>query len=336
MRTLSRLLVAVALGALVAPALAGAAQTPVMRGTVVQRDAKAGVVVIATKSGKLQRVAVAKPNKLAMGTVLKIVGTKVTVVGHTHRAKLHGVVVRRHVHSFALAGNGSVLAVASPTPPTAGQQVTTTVQVMPNALDDNDGNERVDDDQVPNAELRGTVSSLDATTLGLTVTGFPEGLKIAIGTVVIPATVVVGTPVEVHVMLAPIPGNPSAVSLTLVSLHVEDDQNHEEHHHGGDVRAEGQVTAVTEAGAVGFDPGSITIMGEHGSVTFVIPAGFGPSGVMVGDKVEARGTPAATLDGQPTLTRLETKSDNSGPGKGGGDDDDDGGGSSGHGSGGDD
>ena len=91
---------------------------------------------------------------------------------------------------------------------------------------------------------------------------------------------------------------------------------------------------MTEAGGIGFDPGSITIMGEHGSVTFVIPAGFGPTGVVVGDKVEARGTPAATLDGQPTLTRLESKSDHSGSGNGGDEGDD--GGNSGPGSGGDD
>jgi hypothetical protein len=335
MRTLSKVLVAVAVGALVAPALAGAAQTPVMRGTVVQRDAKAGIVVVAGKSGKLTRVKVAKPNKLAMGSVLRIVGTKVTVVGHVHRAKLHGVVVRRHVHSFALAGNGSVLAVTSPTPPAAGAQVTTTVQVMPNALDDN-GHAQVNDDQVPSAELRGTVAMLTPTTITLTVGGFADGLTIAIGNVALPVGVVQGASVEAHVALTPVPGNPLVVGMTLTSIHLEDDENQNEEHHGGQVRAEGIVTALVEAGtAPDGEAGSITIMGEHGSVTFVIPVGFGPSGVMLNDKVEARGNPATTGDTQPTLTRLETKSDNSGPGNGG-DDDDDGGGHSGHGSGGDD
>ena len=75
------LLVAVAIGALAAPALAGAAQTPGTRGIVVQRDAKAGVVVIASKSGKLLRIKMAQPGKVAMGTVLRVVGTKVTIVG---------------------------------------------------------------------------------------------------------------------------------------------------------------------------------------------------------------------------------------------------------------
>jgi hypothetical protein len=322
------MLLAVAIGALAVPALAGAAQTPTLRGIVVQRDAKAGVVVIAGKSGKLQRIKVAAPGKVAMGSVLKVVGSKVTVVGKAHRAKLRGVVVRRHVHSFALAGNGSVLAVTSPTPPAPGQQVTTTVQVSPNALDD-DGNEQVDAEDVARAEVRGTVMAQDATSLTLTVAGFPTGLVIALGTVIVPV-LPPNTPVEAHVALGPVPGNPSAVVLTLVSLRVENNEN--EGHHGGDVRADGTVLVIIEAGPVGFEPGSITIHGEHGDVTFVIPAGFGPSGVMVGDTVEARGTAPATLDGQPTLVRLESKSDNSGAGSGDSGDDD--GGSSGHGSGG--
>jgi hypothetical protein len=332
MRTLSRILVAVAVGALAAPALAGAAQTPGTRGIVVQRDVKAGVVVVATGSGKLQRVKVAKPSGLAMGAVLQVAGTKVKVVGHSHRAKLRGVVVRRHRHSFALAGNGSVLAVTSPTPPPAGQQVTATVNVTPSALSDDDGHAQVTNDDVAAAEIRGTVLSQDATTLNLTVAGFPLGLSIALGTQAIPA-LAVGTPVEAHVALGPDPANPNAIILTLVSLRVEENENNN-NRMGDSVRAEGTVTAVTEAGPLGSDPGSITINGEHGSVTFVIPAGFGMTGVMVGDRVEARGTPAATLDAQPTLTRLESKPDNGGPGNG--DDGGDDGGNSGHSSGGDD
>ena len=69
MRSLSRIVIAIAVGALVAPALASAAASPSgMRGVVVQRDAKAGVVVIATRSGSLKRIAMAKPGKFAMGT----------------------------------------------------------------------------------------------------------------------------------------------------------------------------------------------------------------------------------------------------------------------------
>jgi hypothetical protein len=60
-------------------------------------------------------------------------------------------------------------------------------------------------------------------------------------------------------------------------------------------------------------------------VTFALPAGFGPTGAVVGDKVEARGTPAATAGGLPTLVRLEGGSNEQGhSGDDDGDDDDSG------------
>jgi uncharacterized membrane protein YgcG len=329
MRTLSKVLVAVALAALAAPALAGAAQTARSHGIVVQRDAKAHVVVIAKGNGALQRIHVARPNTLAMGTVLQVTGTKVSVVGHVHKAKLRGVVVRRHRHSFALAGNGSVLGVTSPTPPAPGAQVTATVQVTPTELDDDDGNEQVNQDQVANAEVRGTVLSQSATQLRLTVAGFPLGLAIALGGQTIP-TIPVGTPVEARVALGPDPSNPDSVVLTLVSLRLDDNGENNDEHHGDFVKAEGKVMAVAEAGAL---PGSITIAGEHGLVTFIIPVGFGPTGVVMGDEVEAKGTPGPTATDQPTLVRLESKHDNGDDngGSGNGGDDEGDGGSSGSG-----
>ena len=329
MRTLPKVLVAVALAALAAPALAGAAQTARSHGIVVQRDAKAHVVVIAKGNGALQRIHVARPNTLAMGTVLQVTGTKVSVVGHVHKAKLRGVVVRRHRHSFALAGNGSVLGVTSPTPPAPGAQVTATVQVTPTELDDDDGNEQVNQDQVANAEVRGTVLSQSATQLRLTVAGFPLGLAIALGGQTIP-TIPVGTPVEARVALGPDPSNPDSVVLTLVSLRLDDNGENNDEHHGDFVKAEGKVMAVAEAGAL---PGSITIAGEHGLVTFIIPVGFGPTGVVVNDEVEAKGTPGPAATDQPTLVRLESKHDNGDDngGSGNGGDDEGDGGSSGSG-----
>lgn len=308
MRALSRILIAVAVGALVAPALAGAASTASgTRGVVVQRDAKAGVVVVATRSGNLLRVKFAKPGKLAMGTVVKLVGSRVLIVGHAHKAKLHGIVMRRHAHTFALEGNGSVLAVSSPSPPAPGQQVTATVQVTPTELDDDDGDEEVNGQQAASAEIHGTVASQTATTLFLNVAGFPaSGLPIGLGSMTIPA-LPVGTPVEARVALGPDPANPNAIVLTLVSLHLDNGNHHE---HGDFVKAEGTVMAVTEAGPMGGTDGSITIDGEHGVVTFVIPAGFGATGVKPGDDVEAKGTASATPGGNPTLVRLEGGNNN--------------------------
>jgi hypothetical protein len=311
MRTLSKILVAAAVAALAAPALASAAPSATgTRGIVVQRDARAGVVVVATPSGSLLRVHVAKPMRLVMGTVVKVRGSKVAVVGRAHKAKLRGVVMRRHKHSFALADHGSVVAVTSPTPPAAGQAVTATVQVTPTELDDDDGDEQVNNPQVAGAEIRGSVISQDANFLRLMVPGFPlTGLAIGITGQTIPV-LNPGTQVEARVALGPDPGNANGILLTLVSLHVEGNNHQGEHGHGPFVKAEGIVMDVTEAGPLGKEPGSITILDEHGPVTFVIPAGFGPTGVVKGDEVKAKGTAATTVGGQPTLVRLKLHGDN--------------------------
>jgi hypothetical protein len=322
MRSLTRTFVLAAVAALAVPAMASAAPSA-KRGVIVQRDTKAGVVVVATTSGSLVRVKHAKPNRLAMGSLVRVSGTRISVVGHSRTAKLRGVVVRRGRHSFALAGNGSVLAVASTSPPATGQLVSTTVQVTSNELSDDDGQLEVESDHAPSAEIRGTVLSVDATMLHLTVNGFPAGLAIVLGTYALP-TLAFGTPVEARVALGPDPANAAGIVLTLVSLHVENGDQH-----GSCVKAEGQVTAVVEATAT--TAGSITVADENGDVTFVIPAGFGPTGVVVGDEVEAKGTAGATPADQPTLTRLESSGDNGGDNQNSsGDDGSDNGGQSGN------
>jgi hypothetical protein len=322
MTRLPRALLLAAIAALALPALANAAPAAT-RGIVVQRDAAAGSLVLASKNGALHRIKVASASRFTMGSVLQVSGSKISVVGRSHSAKLRGVVMRRSRHAYALAGNGAVLAVATPTPPPAGQQVTATVQVSPTALSDDDGQVEVDETHAPSAELHGTVLSQDATTLKISVAGFPAGLSISLGGQTIP-TLAVGTSIEARVTLGPDPANPAGIVLTLVSLHAENG-----HSGGGDqgstVKAEGQVTAVAEAGPAGGAPGSITILDEHGSMTFVIPAGFGPTGVVKGDTVEAHGTPATTTGGNPTLVRLEGAGDDQGDDSG----DDDGGSGSG-------
>jgi hypothetical protein len=268
----------------------------------VQRDAKAGAIVVATRTGTLKRVKFAKPNRLAMGTLVQVRGTKVSVVGHAHKAKLHGVVVRRGPGAFALAGNGSVLFVASATPPPAGHQITTVVQVSGNTLSDDDGEVDVAAEQAPGAKLRGAVLSQSATSLVLSVPGFPAGIAIGLGDLTIPV-LGVGTRVEAKVALSPDRANPDEVVLTLVSLHTESAG------HGDQpkpfVTVEGEVTDLIEAEDAGGAAGAITIWGEHGNVTFVIPAGFGPTNVMEGDLVEAKGAPGAKAGDPPTLLHLE-------------------------------
>ena len=302
MRNLSRLLMAAALVALAVPALASAA--PTTRGIVVQRDTRGGALVLATQSGTLARVQSNSPSRFSMGDVVQLSGSKLRVLGHRHHARVHGVVLRRGHGSYALAGNGAVLAVSSTTPPAVGQQVTADVQVGRTSLSCNHGDVQVQDQQAPSAEVRGTVLSQDATTLKLNVFGFSSGLTIGLGGQTIP-TLAVGTQVEARVSLGPDPANPNGIVLTLVSLHVEGNDHGQVP--GSFVKAEGPVTAITEAGPAGGADGSITIADEHGDVTFVIPAGFGPTGVAVGDQVEAKGTASTTQGGQPTLVRLEAQ-----------------------------
>jgi hypothetical protein len=304
MTRLSRALLLAALAAFALPGLADASPAAT-RGIVVQRDAVAGSVVLASRSGALHRIKVASPRRFSMGAVVLVHGRKLLILGHARSATVRGVVMRRGHHSYALAGNGAVLAVSTPAPPAAGQQVTATVQVTPTALSDDDGDVRVGDAHAPSAELHGTVLSQDASTLRVSVDGFPSGLAIALAGQTIPA-LAIGTQIEARVTLGPDPANPAGIVLTLVSLHAEQGD------HGSSVKAEGQVSALTEAGPLGGAPGSVTILGEHGSQTFVIPAGFGPTGVVVGDRVEARGTPAATGGGDPTLVRLEGRGDRHG------------------------
>jgi hypothetical protein len=304
MTRLARAFLLAALAAFALPALADAAPAST-RGTIVQRDAATGTVVVASSSGVLHRMKVASPGHLQMGALVNVRGSKIKVLGQARSAKVRGLVMRSSRHSYALAGNGAVVGVTTPTPPAAGQQVTATVQVTPTELTDDDGDEQVTDSSAPSAELHGTVLSQDAKTLKISVPGFPAGLSIALGTQTIPV-LPVGTPIEARVTIGPDPLNPAAILLTLLSLHVQNGGNNQTGgEHGTSVKAEGQVTALTEAGPVGGAPGSITVLDEHGPVTFVIPAGFGPTGAVVGGKVEAKGTASTTPGGNPTLVKLE-------------------------------
>jgi copper(I)-binding protein len=313
MTRLFRAFVLAALAAFALPALADAAPAT-SRGIVVQRDTATGAVVLASPNGVLHRVKLASPGKLKMGALIQVRGSKISVIGRARSAKVHGLVMRRSPHAYALASNGAVVAVATPTtaPPPAGQEVTATVQVTPTQLSDDDGDVQVSDNGAPTAELHGTVLSQDAAVLRLTVPGFSAGLAIAL----VPGQTIpalpVGTPVDVRVSIGPGPGGVGIV-LTLVSLQAE--QSNSNQQGGGDgsfVKADGQITALTEAGPVGGAAGSLTVLGEHGSVTFVIPAGFGPTGAVVGDTVEARGTASTTAGGNPTLVKLEGGGDNQG------------------------
>jgi hypothetical protein len=266
MRHLLRTLLVALVAALALPALA-AATPPGTSGVVVQRDDRGGATVLARSGHALRRLRIVSHHRLALGTVVRIRGSRVAVLGSSTTGTVQGV-------------------------PAAG----------------------------PSFELSGTVLAQSATQLALRVDGFPSGLAIRLGNATIP-TLPVGTPVEVRVSLGPDPANPNGVVLTLAALHVED---HAAPAQGAfDVRAEGAVTALVEPGPAGGANGSITIAGEHGIVTFTIPAGTGPTGVSVGDRVEARGSDDGSPGATPILSRLEGTHDHSGHGRSGDDGNDD-------------
>jgi hypothetical protein len=263
MRHLLRTLLVTLIAALALPAFAAATPTGTS-GVVVQRDDRGGATVLARSGHALRRMRiVSHHHRLALGTIVRIHGSRVSIPGST---------------------------------------TTATVQGMPAAS--------------PSFELSGTVLAQSATLLQLGIDGFPSGLVIHLGSATIPA-LAPGTPVEARVSLGPDPANPDAVVLTLVAIHVED---HAVPARGTvEVRAEGTVTAIVEPGPAGGASGSITIAGEHGIVTFSIPAGTGPTGVSIGDRVEARGSDDGSPGATPTLSRLEDKRDNSGHGHSGDD-----------------
>ena len=102
MTRLVRAFLLAALAAFALPALANAAPATT-RGIIVQRDAATGTVVVASSSGVLHRVAVASPASLQMGTLVRVRGSKIKVLGHARSAKVHGLVMRSSRHSYALA-----------------------------------------------------------------------------------------------------------------------------------------------------------------------------------------------------------------------------------------
>jgi hypothetical protein len=232
MRHTLRLLVPAAIALLALPAFALSA--PATRsGVVVQRDDRAGALVLATQSGTFVRVRTEHARRISRGSIVRVRGSQVTVLGRVRTAT------------------------------------------------------------APSLELRGTVSSQTSTALTLDVAGFSAGLTVQDGTVTVPA-LAAGTSIEAHVTLGPDPANSSGIVLTLRSLHVDDATGAP-----AAVLAEGAVTSLNEAGSA--SAGAITIAGEHGSVTFTIPAGFGAAGVQLGDRVEARGSSATP----PVLLSLE-------------------------------
>src|SRR5919198_3211334 len=101
MRRLSLLAVVFALAA----ALPAHALAATFKGVVVGRTG--GTIAVATAKGTVHTIRA----HARVGAVVRVVGTRVRVIGRAHRAHVHGVIVRRAGRTTFVAAGRSLLAV---------------------------------------------------------------------------------------------------------------------------------------------------------------------------------------------------------------------------------
>jgi hypothetical protein len=99
------MMVAVVGGLVLAPA---AAEASAFRGTVVKRNVATRTVVVATRTGRL---VIVHGTRARVGTILRVSGTHIRVVGHTRHVRMQGLVTRRGLRSFNLTAGNAVVSV---------------------------------------------------------------------------------------------------------------------------------------------------------------------------------------------------------------------------------
>lgn len=304
--------------ALMAPALA---QGATIRGTVVAKQAKRDVLVVALRHGDVMsaRVSARQLRRTPLGSRLVIFGkrladgslhvTKLRRFDVERRARLHAVVLKANERRLVVAGGGSTFsirltqgtrALASKAAPHPGEKVTSEVEFSHGEAV---GQTVQADGEAPLIDFSGVVSAIDATSFTVSSDGTSTVVQIPAG-VVLPPLVQVGSEVEV---VASISGS----TLTLTTIKLDGDSAGNDG--GSNVDDQGRVEAEGFVTAMGA--GSITIQpGDNASpATFAIPTGFNlPSGLTTGSMVEARGD---MVGGVLTLARIELQNDNSGQGE---------------------
>ena len=298
--------------ALMAPALAHAGT---VRGTVVAKQAKRHVLVIATYHRDVEsaRVSPRQLRKVQLGARVAIVGkrladgsleaTRMRRLGQAKRARLSAVVIKARARRLLLAGGGSAFSIrlnrgtrllASSASVRPGEKVTAEVEFSDGrtvGLDvQSNGNAALID-------FSGVVTAIDTASFTVSSDGISTVVQLPAG-VVLPSVVQVGSEVEV---VAAISGS----TLTLATIKLDDESSQD--NGGSSVNDQGQVEA--EGFVTALDSGSITIQpGDNASpVTFAIPTGFVlPSGLIVGSVVDARGD---MVNGVLTLTEIEIQNE---------------------------
>jgi hypothetical protein len=298
--------------ALVMPALAHAGT---VHGTVIAKQAKRHVLVIATHRRDVEsaRVSTRQLRKARLGTRVVLVGkrladgslhvTRMHRLGHVKRARLSAVVVKAKARRLLLAGGGSAFSIrlthgtrllASAARVHPGERVEAEVEF---SHGETIGHTVQENGDAPMIEFSGVVTAIDATSFTVSSDGISTVVQLPAG-VVLPPLIQVGSEVEV---VASISGS----TLTLTTIKLDDESS--EDNGGSSVDDQGRVEA--EGFVTALDSSSITIQpGDNASpVTFAIPTGLAlPSGLIVGSVVEARGD---IESGTLTLTRLELKTE---------------------------
>ena len=173
-----------------AAAFSGPASASHVTGVVV--GSANGTLLVAGPSGTVRAVS----GRLAVGTRVDLDGTRVTAVGRTHTARIHGVVLRKRGDVAFLAAASHVVVVhGARNLASAGTVVDTTVGIDANGdLDDQGEQEDGEATQVP---VQATVAGVSATTVSLTVNGQTLTIPLPAG-LVLPSTLI-GTTATLNV-----------------------------------------------------------------------------------------------------------------------------------------
>jgi hypothetical protein len=233
-----------------------AADAKSFRATVVKRNVATRTVVAATRAGTLK---VIHGHKFRVGTILRINGRSIKVVGHARRVKIQGVVVAHTARTITLSAGRARVKLRTRGARVFGRkhghQLGNGLRV--NAKISASGalteTSEVEDDDIEGVELKGTLTctpTSDPTTcdsnalkIDIGAPGTPNLIPVAFDPVAFPDTVLgplVGQPVEAEVSLGPSAADPSAVVLTLVAIksegacQAEDDQGDDNGGGGGD------------------------------------------------------------------------------------------------------
>jgi hypothetical protein len=290
-----RVKILAALAVLVAVGVPAQAKAAGFHGTVVAKQSQRGTLVLAGRGGigltvHATRGAVGdrmslRGTRLHDGTIR---ATRLSVLSHTRRAMIRGVVVRQRSRSTLVATGRSVITIRHAT--TAGLRAGTVAEFRVR-IDDDDliENQAIVVGQAGDVEIEGAVVSVSP--FVVSVEGLPITITVPAG-MTLPAALMAGLRIEliVHVTAPNV--------FTLVAIDEIENANQI-------VNQEVEVKGFV----VSSSPTQIAV-NSHGAVfTFAAPAGVSLPTLPAGTFVEVRGV---TVNGKLTVERLKVEDEDGG------------------------